>query len=68
MADIRVRYDELMMDWIVDNPDQHRPGFKLPAEVELEMLRLRAFLNHYFPNDYPLTIEPPRDDSDDDED
>lgn len=67
MAEIRVRYDELMMDWIVDNPDRHRPGFKLPAQIEIEMQRLRAFLHHYFPNDYPLTLEPLWDDDEDED-
>lgn len=58
MTEIRVRYDELVLDWIVNNPDRHRPGYKMPAEVELEMQGMLTFLNHFYPDSYPLSIEP----------
>ena len=43
-----------MFDWIIDNPDYRKPDFEIPVEVEVEMVSLRALLNFYFPNDYPI--------------
>ena len=50
----RADYDRLIMDWILNNPDFRKPDFDLPFEVELEMESLRALLNHYYPDQYPL--------------
>ena len=48
----RVRYDQLMLDWFVNNSGPDRR--EIPFEVEVEMESLRTLLNHYFPSDYPL--------------
>ena len=54
LAAARVHYDQLMLDWFVNNPDLRKPDYEIPIEVEVEMLSLRSLLNHYFPSDYPL--------------
>ena len=54
LAAARAHYDRLMFDWVIDNPDFRKPDFEVPFEVELEMASLRALLNFYFPNDYPI--------------
>lgn len=59
MAAARVRYERLLIDWIIDNPDFTKPDFEIPFEVRLEMDGLRAVLNHYYPTSYPLD-DPPR--------
>ena len=53
LAAARAHYDRLMFDWVIDNPVR-KPDFDIPFEVEVEMASLRALLNFYFPNDYPI--------------
>ena len=65
LAAARVRYDRLMMDWVINNPDFSKPDFDIPFEVEVEMLSLSALLNHYFPGQYPLNGVSANDDDDD---
>jgi hypothetical protein len=65
MAAARVRYDQLMMDWVITNPDFLKPDFEIPFEVELEMLSLRGMLNYYFPDSYSLHDKSANDDDDD---
>ena len=60
-----VRYDRLMIDWIVNNPKFGKPDYDIPFEVEMEILSLRALLNHYFPGQYPLDGVSANDDDDD---
>jgi len=62
-----VRYDRLMMDWFVNNPEYGKPRVEVPLEVELEIMGLRALLNHYFPSSYPLDGVSANDDDDDDD-
>ena len=64
----RDRYDQLLMDWIINNPDFGKPDYELPFEVELEMNSLRALLHHYFPDDYLPHGKSANDDGDDDDD
>ncbi len=67
LAAARVRYDRLMLDWVINNPDFKKPDFDIPFEVEVEMLSLRAMLNHYYPSSYPIDGKSANDDSDDDD-
>ncbi len=63
----RLRYDQLLMDWIINNPDFHKRDFDLPFEVDLEIAGLRTLLDHYYPGQYPLHAMSANDDSDDDD-
>lgn len=54
LAAARVRYDRLVIDWIVNNPDSGTHDYDIPFEVEMEIASLRSMLNYYFPADYPL--------------
>ena len=64
LAAARVRYDRLLIDWIVNNPDFGKPDYDIPFEVEVEIASLRALLNYYFPGDYPLDGMSANDDGD----
>ena len=61
------RYDRLMFDWVINNPENGEPRFEMPFEVELEILSLRTLLNHYFPGSYPPDGISANDDDDDDD-
>ena len=54
LAAARVRYDRLIFDWVLDNPEFGKHDFDIPLEVGLEMEGLRGMLNFYFPGQYPL--------------
>jgi len=58
LAAARARYDRLMFDWVIDNPDFRKSDFEIPIEVQVEMASLRALLNFYFPSDYPIDGKP----------
>ncbi len=47
-----VHYDRLMFDWYVNNPAPDKPRVEVPLEVELEIMKLRGLLNHYYPGSY----------------
>ena len=64
LAAARVRYDRLMMDWVINNPDFSKPDFDIPFEVEVEIASLREMLNFYFPGQYPLGGMSANDDDD----
>ena len=68
LAQVRNHYDSLLFEWIIDPPDGDKPGFKIPAEVEVEITELRALLNHYFPGQYPDRLGSMPDDDDEDGD
>ena len=55
MAEARLRYDQLIIDWQI-NSDRHDRD--IPFEVELEILSLQAVLHHYFPSQYPCPRAP----------
>ena len=54
LAAARVRYDRLIFDWVLDNPEFGKHDFDIPLEVGLEMEGLRGMLNFYFPGQYTL--------------
>ena len=54
LAAARVRYEWLIFDWVLDNPEFGKHDFDIPLEVELEIESLRSMLNFYFPGQYPL--------------
>ncbi len=64
LAAAQVRYERLLFDWVIDNPDYSKPDFDIPLEVELEMEGLREILNFYFPGRYPLGGMSAHDDGD----
>ncbi len=64
----RAYYQQLIMKWVVDNPDLCDHDYKMPTEVQLEILGLRATLNHYFGDQYPLDGIPGTNYGDDDDD
>ena len=66
IAAVRVRYDQLIMEWILCEPDVRKPKIEIPLEVELEIEGLRTLLNHYYPGSYPLHGRSEDDASDDD--
>ena len=47
-----VRYDRLIYEWIIDNPNYGKPGHDMPVEIEHEIIKLRQILNHYFPESF----------------
>lgn len=53
LAAARVRYEQLVMDWIINNPDSREFDFEIPLKVELEIAGLYGILSHYFPSEYP---------------
>jgi hypothetical protein len=52
MADICVQYEQIMMQWIVNNHGQNR--VEVPIEIERRIIKLRYILNYHFPGDYPI--------------
>ena len=44
-----------------------KPRVEVPLEVEMEIIRQRALLNHYFPGAYPPNDMSANDDDDDDD-
>ena len=58
LAALRLHYEKLQMEWILNNPRFGEPDYEIPCEIELEMLQLRSLLHHYFPDDYPLDSLP----------
>jgi hypothetical protein len=54
LAAARVRHEQLMIKWVIENPDfDGLDGENIPFEVQLEILGLQAVLHHYFPEQYP---------------
>ena len=58
LATLRVHYEKLQIEWIINNPRFGEPGYEIPFEIELEMQQLKRLLHHYFPGDYPLEGPP----------
>ena len=57
LAATAAHYDRLLFDWILDNPRYGQDDFDMPLEIEAEMESLRAVLNFYYPDTYPLNVE-----------
>lgn len=54
LADLRIHYERLMIEWVIKNPNfDGLDGENIPFEVQLEILGLQSLLNHYFPGQYP---------------
>jgi hypothetical protein len=70
LARARLQYQQLMTDWVIENPDfDGIDGDNIPFEVQLEILGLQSLLNHYFPSQYPKPPRPVRQNfSEEDED
>ena len=52
LAEFRVRYERLMIDWIIRNPRYKDPEYELPIEIRTELMALERVLRHYFPESY----------------
>ena len=58
LAKLRNRYESLMIEWVIKNPDcDGLDGDSIPFEVQLEIVGLESALSYYFPGQYP--DEPP---------
>ena len=66
LATLIAHHEQLVMDWLINNPAPGKPRVEVPFEVELEIIRQKALLNHYFPGAYPPNDMPANDDDDDD--
>jgi len=54
LAAARVRYDQLVTEWVIENPDfKGLDDSDIPFAVQMEILQLEGLLNHYFPTSYP---------------
>ncbi len=54
IAAARLRYQQLMTKWVINNRDYDGlDGESIPIEVQFEIAGLEALLNHYFPGQYP---------------
>ena len=63
----RQKYQQLMAEWVIDNPDcDGLDGKGIPIEVQFEIAGLEALLNHYFPGQYPRRSWTAPDDDDTD--
>ena len=67
LAGLRLRYDRLMLDWVINNPDYTKREFEMPFEVEQEIIELRTLLSYYFPDQYSRDGVRPDDRGDDDD-
>ncbi len=63
LAALRVRYERLMLDWYINNPEH----LEMPLEVEMEIEGLRSLLNYYYIHDYLGEGGSQTDDDDDDD-
>lgn len=68
LAVARIRYQQLLLKWIIDNPEFLKPDYDLPIEVDLEIQSLRIMLNNYYPGSYPPEGESMNDDGNGDDD
>ncbi len=66
LATLIAHHEQQVMDWLIANPAPGKPRVEVPLEVELEIIRQKALLNHYVPGAYPPTDIPADDDDDDD--
>jgi len=52
LAELSVRFQHLVREWITDNPDWDTPGYDLPDKVADEIAELRDLLKHYYPGSF----------------
>ena len=63
LAALRVRYDQLMIKWVIENPDfDGLDSDNIPFEVRAEIEALEALLSYYFPTQYRCHRWPDGDD------
>jgi hypothetical protein len=70
LAALRVEYDELIMYWVIENPDfRGHDADNIPLEVQLRIKKLEMLLHQYYPELYrrPAWLEAGRDDDDSDD-
>jgi hypothetical protein len=70
LAAVRVEYDQLIMDWVIENPDfKGLDADNIPREVQIRIQELEVLLNHYHPEQYPRPawVKTGRDDDDSDD-
>ncbi len=54
LAETRLRYEQLMIKWVIENQDfDGLDGKNIPFEVQIEIAGLESVLNHYYPTQYP---------------
>ena len=66
LATLLAHHEQLVMDWLINNPAPGKPRVEVPLEIEMEIVRQRALLNYYCPGAYPPDGIPANDDDDDD--
>jgi hypothetical protein len=67
LAALIAHHEQQVMKWLIANPAPDKPRVEVPLEVEMEIIRQRALLNHYYPGAYPPDGRPANDDDDDDD-
>lgn len=56
-AATRLRYDQLITEWIVNKPEHEELDIEnIPFEVRTEIASLESVLNHYYPTQYPIHV------------
>ena len=54
LALTRFRYEELMTEWVIENPDfKGLDDENVPFKIQMEIAGLELLLNHYYPGSYP---------------
>ena len=54
LAATRVRHEQLMTRWVLDNPNfRGRDADNIPREVQIEIQQLEEVLHYYHPDRYP---------------
>ncbi len=66
LATLIAHHEQLVMDWLINNPAPGKPRVEVPLEIEMAIIRQRALLNYYCPGAYPPDGIPAKDDDDDD--
>ncbi len=59
LAATRVRHEQLMTRWVLDNPDfRGLDADNIPLEVQIEIQQLEEVLHYYHPDRYPRPVWP----------
>ncbi len=67
LATLIAHHEQLVMNWLINNPAPGKPRVEVPLEIELEIIRQRALFNYYCPGAYPPNGRSANDDDDDDD-
>ena len=69
LAAAQFRYEELMTEWVIENPDfKGLDDENVPFKIQMEIAGLELLLNHYYPRSYPDKRSPNREIDNDVED